>query len=129
MLANQVSVNTYHLAKGCKVDVNDLVKVKLGRREQRVNTFSAPVEVREVHKWHVVLVNGQKWNKRRVALYCKKGDIRVNGKEGVSTRVGVDQKGVAKDFNLNLFPSGVSRSERPLRSHSILSRFNDFIVG
>ncbi|XP_078510091.1 olfactory receptor 5V1-like [Lissotriton helveticus] len=64
-----------------RVDVGDYVKIKLGRKEFGIIKFSEPLRVKEVHKWHVVLENGQNWNFRRIALYSK-------GRSGVAAASG-----------------------------------------
>ncbi|KAJ1110805.1 hypothetical protein NDU88_008151 [Pleurodeles waltl] len=53
-----------------RIKPDDWVKVKSGRVKRGVSKFLGPFRVLEVHKWHVVLSNGQRWNLRRVAKFA-----------------------------------------------------------
>ncbi|KAJ1154762.1 hypothetical protein NDU88_007505 [Pleurodeles waltl] len=82
------------------VQVGDWVKVKDGSVGAGWTKFRSPFEVKHVGHFNVVLANGTKWNKRRVALYQKGGGsagnlIISNGDGGCS--------------GLMLFEGGVER--------------------
>ncbi|KAJ1190839.1 hypothetical protein NDU88_000158 [Pleurodeles waltl] len=49
----------------------DLVKIRTGCTGNGFMKFRGPYVVRDVHEFHVVLENGERWNKRRVALYSR----------------------------------------------------------
>lgn len=54
--------------------MGDLVKVKPGRSVRFLSKFRGPFKVKAVGGNWVKLENGQTWNLRRVALYCKLKD-------------------------------------------------------
>ena len=49
-----------------------------------ISKFGPPRRVKSVTEFTVALENGETWNKRRVALFCKKGEMGFDGAyEGV----------------------------------------------
>ncbi|KAJ1127460.1 hypothetical protein NDU88_005862 [Pleurodeles waltl] len=62
-----------------RIKPGDWVKVKSGRVRGGLSKLLGPFRVLEVHKWHVVLSNGQRWNKRRVAKFASDWDDGGNG--------------------------------------------------
>ncbi|KAJ1207243.1 hypothetical protein NDU88_002635 [Pleurodeles waltl] len=81
----------------------DWVKIKSGRVRQGFSKFLGPFRVLQVHRWHVLLDNGQRWNFRRVAKFS-------SALEGGCARRGDDCSGymLMKDEDL----SGSSGGER-----------------
>lgn len=43
--------------EGGRIEKSDYLKIKLGRKNYGINKFPDPMEVWEVHEWHVVLHN------------------------------------------------------------------------
>ena len=56
---------------GDKIHTGDLVKIKSAQNIAGFSKFMGPFEVSKVYEHYVILNNGQKWNRRRVALYSK----------------------------------------------------------
>ncbi|KAJ1129350.1 hypothetical protein NDU88_007721 [Pleurodeles waltl] len=53
-----------------KIKPGDWVKIKSGRIKKRVCKFLGPFKVRNVHGWHVLLENGQRWSFRQVTKFA-----------------------------------------------------------
>ncbi|KAJ1091019.1 hypothetical protein NDU88_004147 [Pleurodeles waltl] len=72
------------MEKKSDVVVGDWVKIKRGRLSGGLSKCMGPFKVRQACKEYVVLENGNKWNRRRVALYQKGNDRDVKLMHDVS---------------------------------------------